>query len=165
VVEVNFNINVINMNFRLFFKVLTASFLAFFVVALWMETPLVQDTLLIKTENDSHPFTIEISQSHAQKAKGLMGRTSIAVDSGMLFMWPEDQPVQMWMKDTPLSLDMLFLNANGKIVFIQEQTTPNSTANIDPGMPVRAVLEIAGGISAQKGIKTGHTVIHALFKK
>jgi hypothetical protein len=83
----------------------------------------------------------------------------------MLFMFPENHPVSMWMKNTYVSLDLLFLNAQGKIDYIAQRATPKSEAHIGPPTPEFAVLELKGGASEQFGIKVGDKVLHKNFKK
>ena len=85
--------------------------------------------------------------------------------TGMLFMFPGDRPVSMWMKNTYVSLDLLFLNAQGKIDYIAAQATPLSEAIIGPPTPEFAVLELKGGACDKFGIKVGDTVLHKNFKK
>jgi uncharacterized protein len=85
--------------------------------------------------------------------------------TGMLFMFPENHPVSMWMKNTYVSLDLLFLNAQGKIDYIAERAIPKSEAIIGPPTPEFAVLELKGGACEQFGIKVGDKVLHKNFKK
>ncbi len=93
-----------------------------------------------------------------------MFRKTLPGDHGMLFIWPKDARVTMWMKNTLIPLDMVFIDSHGRIVYIAANTTPESTATITVGQPVRAVLELAGGTAALDGIKVGDKVIHSYFK-
>ena len=90
-----------------------------------------------------------------QQMTGLMFRTEVPPDGGMLFDWGRPQPSQMWMKNTLIPLDMVFINADGTIRSIAENTTPHSLATIDSRGPVRATLELAGGQTAKDNIRVG----------
>jgi uncharacterized membrane protein (UPF0127 family) len=83
----------------------------------------------------------------------------------MLFLFPRENRVSLWMKDTWLSLDMLFLDKKGKIVYIKENAEPNSTDFIGPEVPVRAALELRGGSADRHDIKVGDYVVYPAFKK
>lgn len=94
----------------------------------------------------------ELAVTAAARAKGLMGRTTLTAGYGMLFDFGSARAVAMWMKDTPLALDILFLNAAGRVVQIERGTTPLSTALISTQQPVRYALEINAGEAADLGI-------------
>ncbi|MEC8676191.1 MAG: DUF192 domain-containing protein [Pseudomonadota bacterium] len=102
-----------------------------------------------------HHFQIELAITADQRARGLMGRRDLAPDGGMLFIFPAVARQVMWMKNTPLPLDMLFLDADGRIVRIVERTVPFSTAHISSRRPVKAVLELRGGTAGRLGLKVG----------
>jgi len=123
-----------------------------------------QDDLTIRTAKAAHHFAIEIAEKPDQQELGLMHRTNLPRDHGMLFIMSGDIPVQMWMKDTLIPLDMVFIDQQGKIVYIAANTVPESTAIVTAGRPVRAVLELAGGTAAMDGIQVGDRVIHSYFK-
>ncbi len=110
-----------------------------------------------------YPFNVEMATTEAQQRTGEMFRTSIPEDGGMLFDWGKPKPTQMWMKNTLIPLDMVFINADGTIQSIAEDTVPRSLAVIDAGGPVRAVLEVNGGETAKLGIKVGDTVKQRIF--
>ena len=114
--------------------------------------------LTIQTAGGAQRFTIELALSEDQKEQGLMFRPSMAADAGMLFDYPQPRPVAMWMKNTLLPLDMLFVGADGKIVNIRERAVPGSLENISSAGPVRAVIELNGGTVARLGIKPGDLV-------
>ena len=92
-----------------------------------------------------------------------MFRRELAPDAGMLFDFKEVEPVAMWMKDTYLPLDMLFIARDGRIVHIAERTVPFSLATISSGEPVLAVLELNSGTASRLKIKPGDRVIHPIF--
>ena len=102
--------------------------------------------------------------TEAELNRGLMYRTELPEGRGMLFDFKRDQPITMWMKNTPLSLDMIFIGANGAIVRIAENTTPQSTLTISSGRPARAVLEVIAGTARKLGISTGDRVVHPMFR-
>ncbi len=116
--------------------------------------------IAIETETGSHQFTVEIAETERQLARGLMGRQSLAVDAGMLFIYSRPRRAAMWMKDTLLPLDMLFVGEDGTIINIIERTMPMSLATLRSINPVRAVLEVNAGTVARLGIKPGNRVVH-----
>jgi uncharacterized membrane protein (UPF0127 family) len=119
--------------------------------------------LTIQTAKGSVPFQIELAATPDDRSLGLMHRTTIPDDYGMLFDFTELRSVQMWMHDTLVPLDMLFINGEGRVVRIADHTTPMSDAIIPSGQPVRAVLEIRAGGAAAKGIRVGDMVVHPIF--
>lgn len=108
-------------------------------------------------------FAVEMATTAAQQSRGLMHRRSLAADAGMLFDFGSGRSVYMWMKDTFIPLDMLFIDASGAIVEIAERTVPHSLEVIGSGEPVRAVLELNGGTAHRLGIRPGDRVVHPLF--
>jgi len=121
------------------------------------------DTLVITTAQGARSFEVEVMRTDEERARGLMFRRYMPADRGMLFDFKETQPVMMWMKDTFIPLDMVFIRKDGSIARIAENTEPHSTRTIASGEPVFAVLEINGGIAAKLGIKAGDRVQHPLF--
>ncbi|MEQ8823631.1 MAG: DUF192 domain-containing protein [Filomicrobium sp.] len=109
-------------------------------------------------------FQIEVARTQRQKALGLMFRRSLAPNRGMLFPYPSEQTVTMWMKNTYIPLDMLFIKADGRIHRIEAMTEPFSEKIISSGADVSAVLEIAGGEARRLGIGPGDKVSHGHFK-
>lgn len=121
------------------------------------------EPLIIEDEEERHHFRVEIADDAAERARGLMFRKSLAADRGMLFDFRRERMVSMWMKNTPISLDMLFIDEEGEIVRMARDMVPFSEDAISSGQPVRAVLEIPGGTSERLGIELGERVIHPLF--
>ncbi len=121
--------------------------------------------LTIQTGQGPKIFQIELVDSDEKRMQGLMYRQSMADDRGMLFDFKDVAPVSMWMKNTYISLDMLFIRADGTIARIASRTEPLSTRVIPSGEPVLAVLELVGGVSRKLGIKAGDRVEHPLFRK
>ncbi|WP_084539570.1 DUF192 domain-containing protein [Azorhizobium doebereinerae] len=107
---------------------------------------------------------VEVARTAEQRATGLMNRKSLAERQGMLFDFAVDQPVYMWMKNTYIPLDMLFIRADGSIARIEENTTPFSERTISSGEPVRAVIEIGGGQARKLGVAAGDVVGNQLFR-
>src|SRR5208282_2829961 len=105
----------------------------------------------------------EMALKPAQQITGLMFRTSVPRDGGMLFDWGTPRESQMWMKNTLVPLDMVFINQDGTIRSIVENTVPESLAVIDSRGPVLATLELAGGITARLNIRVGDKVTQRMF--
>ena len=119
--------------------------------------------LAIETADGRIDFTVELAISQAQMRQGLMYRRKMARDAGMLFVYGWPRPSSMWMKNTYIPLDMLFIDSDGRIVRIAERTVPQSLAVVSSGAPVRAVLELNGGSAARFGIAPGDRVRHEIF--
>jgi uncharacterized protein len=117
----------------------------------------------IRTHGSAEWFSAWVADTSAREEQGLMFLHWLAPDQGMLF--PQDPPrvMSMWMKNTLIPLDMLFIDAHGRIVYIKADATPKSEAIITNPTPVRAVLELAGGEAARRDIRVGDMVRHALF--
>jgi uncharacterized membrane protein (UPF0127 family) len=122
-----------------------------------------EQTLEIVTKSGVHVFSIELAVSDADRQKGLMFRKELPEGKGMLFDFKQDQDVSMWMRNTLIPLDMLFINADGSIRRIAENTEPLSERTIPSGGPVRGVLEVIGGTAKKLGIAAGDRVAHPIF--
>lgn len=123
-----------------------------------------QQPLLIETPKGQQHFIVEVAHTPAQRSYGLMFRKTMSHTHGMLFIWPHDQLIAMWMKNTLIPLDMLFIDGQGKIVYIARRTVPESTTTITPGdRPVRAVLELVAGTADERGINLGDHVLYTAF--
>lgn len=122
-----------------------------------------RDTLTIVSGSARHQFTVEIAETEQQKAVGLMFRTSLDRRTGMLFPYGRSQELTMWMRNTYIPLDMLFIRADGVVHRIEENTEPFSETVIASNGPVIAVLELAGGVARELGLKAGDLVEHAVF--
>jgi uncharacterized membrane protein (UPF0127 family) len=120
--------------------------------------------LTITTAKGTHRFMVELADTPERRAVGLMHRPSMPADHGMLFDFKTDAPVAMWMRNTRIPLDMLFIARDGRIVNIAERTVPFSETAIPSNGPVRAVLELNGGTTARLGIKPGDRVSHPMFR-
>lgn len=121
-------------------------------------------TLTVETAKGAHDFAVELALSPEQKARGLMFRSEMPADAGMLFVYDRPQVITMWMRNTLIPLDMLFIRADGRISRITERAVPGSLTTISSRGRVLAVLELRGGTVARLGIKTGDRVEHRAFK-
>ena len=136
---------------------------------LWLSQSALADaqfnlsTLTIRTPVKTYSFFTEVAISQAAKEQGLMFRQSIAADHAMLFDFNPPQKVQMWMKDTLIPLDMIFVRSDGKIVSIAENAKPESLDVIGVDEPVADVVEVAGGLTHKLGIHPGDHVSGAAF--
>ena len=110
-----------------------------------------------------HDFAIELAERPDQQAQGLMYRRKLAADAGMLFVYSSSRLVSMWMKNTFIPLDMLFIAADGRIAKIVQRTVPRSLATITSDGPVMAVLELNGGTAARLKLAPGDRVLHRAF--
>jgi hypothetical protein len=143
----------------------------FVLCALWLAVVAAQSahaagrhTVEIATKSGVHSFAVELAATDAERSKGLMYRRELPEGRGMLFDFHRDQDVSMWMQNTYISLDMIFIKGDGRILRIAENTTPMSTRVITSGGPVRAVLEVIAGTARKYGIAPGDRVAHPIFR-
>jgi uncharacterized membrane protein (UPF0127 family) len=122
---------------------------------------LPQSALMIETKRGPARFTIELATTPEQQQHGLMFRSRLAPDAGMLFLYGTDRPHSFWVKNTLIPLDILFVKADGVIARIAANTKPLSEEQIPSGEPVRAVLEIPGGRATQLSVAVGDKVRHS----
>lgn len=123
-----------------------------------------REPLIIETRTGKKEFGIEVARTPDQQALGLMYRTALPDTQGMLFPHEDEREVTMWMRNTFIPLDMLFIRRDGVIHRIEANTVPMSERIIASGGPVAGVLELAGGAANRLGIATGDTVRHPFFK-
>jgi uncharacterized membrane protein (UPF0127 family) len=119
--------------------------------------------LEIVTSSGVQVFSVEMATTEEEKQTGLMYRKELADGKGMLFDFSPEQQVSMWMKNTYVSLDMIFIRADGRILRIAENTEPLSTRIISSGGLAKGVLEVVAGTAQKYGIKPGDRVAHPLF--
>ncbi len=120
--------------------------------------------LTIASSDAEHRFNVEVVRTDEERAQGLMFRTELADDAGMLFDFgPEPRPVSMWMKNTLIPLDIVFIAEGGRIARIAAMTTPRSLTSIPSGEDVIAVLEVRGGRLGELGVKEGDMIRHPWF--
>lgn len=118
--------------------------------------------LVIEASSGEKKFTIEVADNDAKRSAGLMFRTSMGDQHGMLFVFERTQRVAFWMKNTPMPLDLIFISEKGQIAAIM-QGEPFSTASIAPDAEVRFVLELKSGTSQSQGIAVGDYTRHPLI--
>jgi uncharacterized protein len=119
--------------------------------------------LEIITKSGVQVFSVEMATTEQEKETGLMYRKELADGKGMLFDFSPEQQVSMWMKNTYISLDMIFIRADGRILRIAENTEPESTRIISSGGLAKGVLEVIAGTARKYGIAPGDRVAHPLF--
>jgi len=116
------------------------------------------EPLVIHTGGSAYKFEVEVVTTPETRAQGLMFRKAMPPNAGMLFIYPGEQPVSFWMKNTLIPLDMLFVKADGSIAHIAHNAVPMDETPIDSGAAVKAVLEINGGTANALGIREGDKV-------
>jgi hypothetical protein len=105
-----------------------------------------------------HAVSVELARTDAERARGLMHRASLPDDRGMLFLFDETAEHTFWMKDTPLPLDMIFIDEEGRVVGVVERAAPRTTTPRTVGVPSRFVLEVNGGWARARGVRAGDRV-------
>lgn len=121
------------------------------------------EPLAVETAKGSFTFAVEIADTPELRQRGLMFRHRLPDDRGMLFDWGAVRPVSMWMRNTYISLDMVFIASDGQVVDVVEETEPLSETIISSSEPVAAVLELAAGTAERIGLKPGDRVVHPKF--
>jgi uncharacterized membrane protein (UPF0127 family) len=124
---------------------------------------LPRSDLLVETASSQFRFEVEVADDPTERSEGLMYRETMADNAGMLFLYPAPQQVQFWMKNTPMSLDIVFVRADGTIARIAERTTPFSEDMIPSGEEVSAVLEVKAGMMHQLGVRVGDRLKHPTY--
>ena len=118
----------------------------------------VANPLIVHAGGSAYKFDVELATTPDQRAQGLMFRKSLGANAGMLFLYPDEEPVAFWMKNTLIPLDMLFIKADGTIAHIAHSAVPLDETPIPSTAPVKAVLEVNGGTANALGIKEGDKV-------
>jgi hypothetical protein len=118
---------------------------------------------IVSRDGKEHVFHVELALTPQQQAHGLMGRTQMAEDAGMLFVFPAEGERSFWMKNTLIPLDMLFIKKDGTIMRAHDAAKPNDLTSIKSNGPALAVLEINGGVAKKLGIMDGDSVRHPFF--
>jgi uncharacterized protein len=157
------------MNPGLSLRIAVAASLAFLLVlalapgAVPATEPARLEPVVIETDQGRFTFTAEIADTPELRRRGLMFRHHLPEDRAMLFDWGRVEPVSMWMRNTYVSLDMIFIAADGRVVRVAERTEPLSETTIASGVPVAAVLEVVAGTAERIGLKAGDRVHHPMF--
>jgi uncharacterized membrane protein (UPF0127 family) len=117
------------------------------------------------TGGGAHVFSVEIADTEVAREIGLMNRRFMPADRGMLFEFPNEEPVAFWMKNTYIPLDMIFIRRDGTIVSIAANAEPLSETTIPSGGSCIGVVELNGGVAASIGLQPGDKVRHPFFKQ
>jgi uncharacterized membrane protein (UPF0127 family) len=117
-----------------------------------------RETLFVISASGRHRFEVEIAETPQARSRGLMYREALAADAGMLFDFQEEREVAFWMRNTLIPLDMIFIEASGRVAHIARETVPLSEELVPSRAVVRFVLEVPGGTAAQLGIVPGDVV-------
>ncbi len=136
-------------------------------VALLVGPAVAADTEALLIESQAgpvHTFFVQVARTSKERETGLMFREELSPNGGMLFDFDRPQPVAMWMRNTLIPLDMIFIEDDGRIAGIAENTVPHSLDIIRSPGPVSAVLEIKGGMSERLQLKAGDRVRHSMFE-
>jgi len=144
-------------------RLIASLFAAAFFLVQGAFAQLETSPLVIDTGDSVHRFTVELADDADEIRTGMMNRTEMAPNAGMLFDFGQPREASMWMKNTLIPLDMLFVAPDGKVIAIARNAVPGSLRTISPGVPVKAVLELNGGRCEALGIEPGDIVQHAIF--
>lgn len=121
------------------------------------------EIVVVQSGDAAHEFVVELADEPDEITTGFMFRDTLEPDAGMLFDFGTPREANMWMRNVTLSLDMLFIGEDGVVVAIARNAVPGSERRINPGVPVKGVLELNGGRAAELGIEPGATVDHPIF--
>jgi uncharacterized membrane protein (UPF0127 family) len=152
------------------FKKLSFGLIAGLLAAAWLAAAPAtraaeQQTLEIASKSGVHVFAVDLATTDEERSRGLMFRRSLPESYGMLFDFKRDQEISMWMKNTYVSLDMIFIRSDGRISRIAESTEPESERIIPSMGPVRAVLEVVAGTAKKLGIQPGDRVASPTLRR
>ena len=132
-----------------------------------IDSPLYRNDLepLVVTtkEGTDIEFNVAVARTTADRAQGLMYIKFLPLDQGMLFHFPRERVLSMWMKNTYIALDMWFVSKSGEVVAVVEHTTPESLQSISSKVPTSVVVEVNAGLSQLLGVTPGATLVHTLF--
>jgi len=128
-----------------------------------MPLSFAKSTVTVVTKDGKHTFDVELAENEAQRERGLMFRREMAANAGMLFDYEVPRRTAMWMKNTIIPLDMLFIDRHGRIINIVERAVPGSLTVIPSRGRILGVLELNAGTVRRLGIETGDTVEHKIF--
>lgn len=129
----------------------------------WAQTNFPKGELSIKTQEALYDFDIELAIDDSHRQYGLMFRDSLPEMNGMLFVYDRRRKLSMWMKNTFISLDILFIDDDGKIINIEKSAQPRSLSLIRSDRAAKAVLELNGGLTDKLGINVGDEILHSTF--
>jgi uncharacterized membrane protein (UPF0127 family) len=139
--------------------------LTIFVATTYAQSQKLESEMLnITTSRGNYQFKVEIADEPLERNVGLMNRKKLGPREGMLFVFEQPRIINMWMKNTLISLDMVFISDNGTVVKIAERTVPHSLDLITSGEPAAYVLELAGGMATFIGLTPGNQLKHRFFE-
>ena len=150
--------------FNMFFRKILIACLALFSLMLFAVMPGLSvsaeqtERIYVQIVTDKgieYSFQLELAHTPKTRAKGLMHRQHLAENGGMLFIWPETATRLFWMKNTPISLDILFFDQTGQLVYLHPSAVPYSLQTISSLQPIKYVVEIKGGYARRHAIETG----------
>ena len=124
-----------------------------------------REVLTIVSNNTPHVFSIEVADTQPELSRGMMFRQDVPANEGMLFEFGEERIASIWMKNTSIFLDVIFVRADGRILKIEHSAKPFSLRSMTSEAPVTAVFEIAGGQANALGIRPGDILQHSYFTK
>jgi len=145
------------------FALALLAFLAMIPESTGATEPARIEPVVVETAEGRFTFTAEIADTADLRQRGLMFRHQLPPDRAMLFDWGRVEPVAMWMRNTYVSLDMIFIAPDGRVVKVAEATEPLSDTTISSGEPVAAVLEVVAGTARRIGLRPGDRVHHPMF--
>lgn len=148
-------------------KILAAAFVLLFSGFAVAQTEISFETakLTLHTVTGDHLLTVELAETEPQRQRGLMYRTALKPDHGMIFDLGAPRPASMWMANTLIPLDMIFIRSDGSVAGFYENAEPGSKRVIASREPVKYVLELAGGQAQAYGIAPGDTVSGPALKQ
>jgi len=123
-----------------------------------------KEALVIKSKDKTHTFQVEVADTDALQSRGMMYRDGVADDEGMLFEFAKPKVATIWMKNTGIFLDIIFVRPNGKILKIEHNAKPYTLRLASSEAPVAAVIELRGGRAKELGIRPGDIIEHSFFK-
>lgn len=132
--------------------------------AFWDDEPIYEVLRIVKADGQEYVFEVEVASTPRAMQKGLMNRTFLPENGGMLFVFADEGPRVFWMKDTLIPLDMLFIAKDGRINHIHQNAKPQDETHITSDRPAMAILEINGGQSYKLGLEEGDRVLHPAFR-
>jgi uncharacterized protein len=142
---------------------LSIAALVFLALPAFGQAGCAEGRVLVQTGAQTHAFSIELADTDATRAQGLMNRPFLPSAAGMLFAYPAPQRAQFWMANTLIPLDMIFAAPDGTILGVHANAIPHDRTTIDGGAGVQYVLEINGGLAARLGIKAGGALHHPII--
>ncbi len=128
-----------------------------------MRLPVDASPIVFATKGGKVALDVEIADEDSERSRGLMFRTDLPKDRGMLFVNPAERMIGMWMANTPTPLDMIFMGADGQVLSVARNTEPFSPKTVSSGVPARYVLEVHAGTVDEKGLAVGDKASHPLI--